>query len=114
MTMDTVTTIVLATNNAHKVEELQALLRGAGLSVHCVPLRDVCGPVEIDETGTTFEENAYIKAMAIHARTGMPVLADDSGLEVDVHDGEPGVYSARFAGVAATDAMNRDALRKAM
>ncbi len=108
------TTIVLATNNAHKVTELQALLRDAGLDVSCVAMRDVCGPVEIDETGATFEENAYIKAITIHRLTGLPVVADDSGLEVDVLDGAPGVRSARYAGPDATDERNRVALRHAL
>jgi XTP/dITP diphosphohydrolase len=108
------TTIVLATNNAHKVSELQSLFVAAGLDVSCVAMRDVCGPVEIDETGLTFEENAYIKAMTIHRLTGLPVVADDSGLEVDILDGAPGVRSARYAGPDATDERNREALRRAL
>ncbi len=107
--------IVLASGNRHKVLELQQLFHEGGLAdIELVPMTDVVGAIEIDETGSTFEENAYIKAQAIHALTGLPVLADDSGLCVDLLDGAPGVWSARYAGVGATDAHNRQALRKAL
>ncbi len=98
--------IIVASGNAHKIAELQTLLRDS-IDVDLIPMTDVVGSVEIDETGSTFEENAYIKAMHIHALTGLAVIADDSGLIVDSLHGEPGVYSARYAGTNATDADNR-------
>lgn len=106
--------IILATSNAHKVEELSALFTTAGLNVNLVPMTDVLGGLEIEETGKTFEENAYIKAMTVHNKTGLPVLADDSGLIVDALAGAPGVRSARYAGPTATDADNRAALQSAL
>ncbi|MBU3679947.1 MAG: RdgB/HAM1 family non-canonical purine NTP pyrophosphatase [Candidatus Kapabacteria bacterium] len=107
--------IILASGNRHKVQELQQLFHEGGLEdVELVPMTEVVGAIEIDETGSTFEENAFIKAEAIHAITGLPVLADDSGLCVDILDGAPGVRSARFAGTGATDADNRAALRTAL
>lgn len=99
--------IIVASGNAHKIAELQTLLRDS-IDVDLIPMTDVVGSIEIDETGTTFEENAYIKAAQIHALTGLAVIADDSGLIVDALDGEPGVYSARYAGSSATDADNRN------
>lgn len=99
--------IVLATSNQHKVEELRSLFATHGLEVDLVRSSDVIGPLDIEETGHTFEENAYIKAAAVYDRCGLPTLADDSGLEVDILDGAPGVRSARFAGPSATDADNR-------
>jgi XTP/dITP diphosphohydrolase len=81
--------IVLASTNAHKLEELSALLAGHDFAL---------GPkLEVEETGTTFAENALIKAKAFLAATGQPALADDSGLAVEVLGGRPGVYSARYA-----------------
>lgn len=100
-------TIVVASGNAHKIAELQTLLREA-IDVDLIPMTDIVGKIEMDETGTTFEENAFIKAAHIHQLTGLAVLADDSGLIVDALDGEPGVYSARYAGAAASDADNRN------
>ncbi len=107
--------IVIASGNRHKIAELQELFDSHGLpDVELVAMTDLVGAVEIDETGQTFEENAFIKAQAIHAMTGLPVLADDSGLCVDVLGGAPGVRSARYAGVGASDADNRQALRYSM
>lgn len=105
------TSLVLATTNAHKAQELQSMLLDAGLEYHVLTLRDVNFTKSIEETGLSFQENAYIKAMAVHRATGLPVLADDSGLEVDVLGGQPGVHSARYAGTNATDADNRALLR---
>lgn len=105
------TPLVLATSNAHKAHELQSMLNEAGLPFHVLTLSDVGITEQIDETGVTFEENAFIKAMAVHQATGLAVLADDSGLEVDVLDGLPGVRSARYAGEAASDADNRAKLK---
>lgn len=87
-------TIWIATNNAHKVEEFQAMLKDC--KVKC--LKDLDHSIEIIEDGTTFEENALIKARALYADLHEPVISDDSGLEVDGMDKMPGVYSARFLG----------------
>lgn len=99
--------IVLATSNQHKVVELKSLFAAHGMDVELIRSVDVIGPLDIDETGHTFEENAYIKAIAVFERCGLPTLADDSGLEVEALDGAPGVRSARYAGPNATDADNR-------
>jgi XTP/dITP diphosphohydrolase len=97
--------VVLATRNAHKLREFSRLLPDAELA----PLPD---RVELPpETGETFAENALEKARAASAATGAPALADDSGIEAEALGGAPGVYSARYAGPAATDAENRDRLR---
>ncbi len=88
-------TIWLATNNLHKLEEFQTMLKDKA-QVKC--LKDLKEPVEIEETGTTFEENALIKARSLYHVLHEPVISDDSGLEVDAMNGMPGVYSARFMG----------------
>ncbi len=108
------TRIVVATSNAHKVEELQQLVQHLGIQSTLLPWSDVAVPFDIDETGHTFEENAYIKAIAVYEQTGLPVIADDSGLEVDVLAGAPGVRSARYAGEDATDEDNRRKLLVAL
>lgn len=83
---------VLASHNKKKLDELSAILGGLGIEVVALP-DDAPEPAE---DGTTFEENARIKALAAHAHTGLPAIADDSGLEVDALGGAPGVYSARY------------------
>lgn len=88
--------MILASNNAHKMSEMRAIL--ADLGVELMSQREAGCDFEVDETGTTFEENAYLKAIAVTNATGMPAIADDSGLEVDYLNGEPGVYSARYSG----------------
>ena len=88
--------MILASNNAHKVTEVQAIL--ADLGEEIIPQREAGCDFEVEETGTTFEENAYLKAIAVTRATGQPAIADDSGLEVDALGGEPGVYSARYTG----------------
>ena len=88
--------MILASNNAHKMSEMRAIL--ADLGVELMSQREAGCDFEVDETGTTFEENAYLKAIAVTKATGMPAIADDSGLEVDYLNGEPGVYSARYSG----------------
>lgn len=93
--------VVLATTNAGKVREVRAILSGSGIEVDAVPLF-----IGDEEHGVTYLENALAKAMAVRRLTGRPVLAEDSGLEVDALGGLPGVRSARFAGPAATDATN--------
>ncbi len=107
-------TVLIATGNSHKVEELSLAFEQEGLAIHLVPMTQYVGNIEIEETGVTFEENAFIKALTIHRLTGLPVIADDSGLEIDVLDGAPGVLSARYSGEGATDASNRDAVRLAL
>lgn len=88
--------ILIATGNAHKVEEFKEMLEPMGYTVKS--MKDLTEQIEIDETGTTFEENSMIKAMTLHKALGCAVMADDSGLEVDAMSGAPGVYSARFMG----------------
>ncbi len=93
--------LIAATNNAHKMEELRAILSAYG--VELLSMKDAGLSMEIEETGTTFEENAMIKAKAVFDATGLPAIGDDSGLEVDALHGAPGVYSARYAGEGASD-----------
>ncbi|UCB51632.1 MAG: XTP/dITP diphosphatase [Candidatus Zixiibacteriota bacterium] len=88
--------IVLATNNKHKIKEIKDIL--SGLAVKIVTLDDFPGAPRVEETGKTLEENAILKAEAVYRFTGLPSLADDSGLEVDALHGAPGVMSSRFAG----------------
>ena len=96
--------LVLATNNVHKIREISNIL--AGLDVEILTARDYPDFPEPHESGNTLEENARIKALEIHRATGLPALADDSGLEVDFLNGEPGVMSSRFAGPGCTFADN--------
>lgn len=98
--------IVAATNNKHKVQELKALFESLE-SFELLTLKDIGFTDEIEEDGQTFEENARIKAMAVHAATGYATVADDSGLCVDALGGEPGIYSARYASL---DGQNSDDL----
>ena len=103
--------VVLATNNAKKLGELRRILTGeAGLAVEVLGLGDVPAYPEPAETEWTFEANALLKARACLAATGLPALADDSGLAVDVLNGMPGVRSARWAGPGAGDTDNNDLL----
>ncbi|HEV7633536.1 MAG TPA: RdgB/HAM1 family non-canonical purine NTP pyrophosphatase [Steroidobacteraceae bacterium] len=95
--------VVLATANAGKLRELKALLAPRGLTLLS---QAELGVTSAAETGTTFEENALLKARHAAYGSGLPALADDSGLEVDALGGRPGVHSARYAGEAATDAAN--------
>jgi XTP/dITP diphosphohydrolase len=95
--------LVLASENPGKLRELAVILDDLGYQLHAQSEFDV---PEVAETGTTFVENAIIKARHAAALTGLPALADDSGIEVDALDGAPGVYSARFAGPEADDTAN--------
>ncbi|MEW6992330.1 XTP/dITP diphosphatase [Colwelliaceae bacterium 6441] len=104
-------TIVLATGNKGKVKELAELL--ADQQIEVKPQSDFNVP-DVEETGTTFVENAIIKARHAAKITGLPAIADDSGLEVDALNGEPGVYSARYAGEDATDQDNNNKLISAL
>jgi len=101
-------TLLIATRNRGKTKEFREAFGQLGVIVQ--DLNEVEGIPDIEETGTTFEENATIKAKAVAALVGMPVLADDSGLIVDALDGAPGVYSARYAGEPANDAANNEKL----
>ncbi len=101
-------TIVIATKNKGKVREMTQAFRG--LPVKLVPLSDFGELPDAVEDGTTFEENAAIKAQFYQKETGTACLADDSGLEVEALGGGPGVYSARFAGEHATDDANNEKL----
>ena len=92
--------IVLATHNHDKEIELQHSLRGLGVEICSLSEYPDIG--DIEETGTTLLENSLLKAHTVYDRTGLPAIADDTGLEVDALDGAPGVYSARFAGADAT------------
>ena len=95
---------VIATHNKHKLQELQRILTPLGIEAVTADLS------EVEETGTTFAENACLKAKAACKATGLPAVAEDSGLEVDALDGRPGVYSARYAGEGATDAQRIEKL----
>jgi len=97
--------IVLASGNAGKVREINKLFAGSVIKV--LPQSDFNVP-DVPETGTTFVENAIIKARHAANITGLPAIADDSGIEVDALDERPGVYSARYAGVGASDVDNNN------
>ena len=103
--------IVLASGNAGKLREFQQLLSGCGFEV--VPQSDFFSE-NAEETGLTFVENAIIKARHAALITGLPAIADDSGLAVDALGGAPGIYSARYAGEAASDSNNIDKLLQAL
>lgn len=96
--------LVIATNNQGKLREFRRLLEPLGLEV--VAIGDVVREFHVDETGSTFADNAALKARAASELAGAPALADDSGLEVDALEGRPGVRSARYAGEGASDAAN--------
>jgi len=103
--------IVLASNNPGKVREFNQLLEGSELEV--VPQSEFSVP-DIEETGLTFVENALLKARNAAELTGLPAIADDSGLEVDALNGAPGIYSARYAGKGASDRDNLEKLLEAI
>lgn len=99
--------LILATKNRGKIAEIKEHL--AGLDLNIRSLLDLRDPVEIDETGDSYSQNALLKATAAHRATGAIALADDSGLEIDALDGAPGVQSARYGGAHLTDS-ERNAL----
>jgi XTP/dITP diphosphohydrolase len=101
-----VTRLLLATRNAGKLAELQRLLTAAVHGVEVVGLRDVAGYPEAPETGATFAENALLKAREAVRYTGLPAVADDSGIAVDALNGMPGVLSARWSGRHGDDPAN--------
>jgi XTP/dITP diphosphohydrolase len=98
--------IILATRNPGKLAELRRILAAAGVSAAVTDLGDAAGMPEVAETGKTFEENALLKARAVAAFTGLPAVADDSGLCVDALNGMPGVLSARWSGRHGDDEAN--------
>lgn len=99
--------IVMASGNAGKIAEIRRLLQGLGIEVIA---QSQLGVSDADETGATFTENSLLKARHAAEATGLPSIADDSGLVVDALDGRPGVYSARYAGANASDDDNIDKL----
>lgn len=101
-----------ATNNAKKLKEIKRILNALGHDAKT--LKELGIEIEIEENGTTFAENAVIKAKTIAAICKMPTISDDSGLEVDFLNGAPGVYTARYAGENATDDENIDKLLDAL
>ena len=103
--------VVLATGNPGKVNELAELLRDFGLDIMA---QTSLGVESAEETGLTFIENAILKARHASAQTGLPAIADDSGISVDALGGAPGIYSARYAGENATDEQNLLKLLDAM
>lgn len=110
--MMTLDTILLASRNKHKLLELQTFLRD--LPVAVLSLDDVPFIAPVEEDGRTFQENALKKARETFLGTGIPTLADDSGLEVFYLNGRPGVHSARYAGIPADDAANNRKLLAAL
>jgi XTP/dITP diphosphohydrolase len=104
--------IVLATRNGHKVRELQTILGHliVDLDLEIVGMGEFPDLTDVVETGMTFAENATLKAVAVARATGLPALADDSGLAVDVLNGAPGVFSARWAGTHGQDRANIELL----
>jgi XTP/dITP diphosphohydrolase len=98
--------LVLSTANGHKLDEVTRILAAAGVALPMASLRDYPGAPDVPETGATFAANALLKARAVAAFTGLPALADDSGLCVDALNGMPGVLSARWAGRHGDDDAN--------
>ena len=93
--------MILASNNAHKLDEFRAIFADMGIEI--IPQSAAGCDFEVDETGETFEENTYLKAIAVTRATGQAAIADDSGLCVDALNGGPGVYSARYGGEELDD-----------
>ncbi|MEU6314620.1 RdgB/HAM1 family non-canonical purine NTP pyrophosphatase [Streptomyces sp. NPDC047014] len=110
MTSTPPTRLILATRNANKVTELRAILSDAGLPYELVGADAYPEIPDVKETGVTFAENALLKAHALARATGLPAIADDSGLCVDVLHGAPGIFSARWAGTHGDDKANLDLL----
>jgi XTP/dITP diphosphohydrolase len=104
--------LVIATRNRHKLEEIRAVFNLPGLAFSSA--FDVPDVADVEETGSTFEENALLKARALAAATGHWALGDDSGLEVEALGGAPGVFSARYAGEPVNYAANNEKLLRAL
>lgn len=104
-------TLLAATSNPGKLKEIKAILKE--LNINIISPQDISLNIDVEETGISYAQNAIIKAEAYHKASGLPVLADDSGLEVDVLNGKPGIHSARFSPKPnATDADRREYLLK--
>lgn len=108
--------IILASNNQHKVDELAALFATCSLPIQLISQKEWFkgAPPEIEESGLTLHDNAALKANALYSMTGMPVISDDTGLEVYTLDMAPGVFSARYAGIHGDDRANRSTLLEAL
>ncbi len=106
--------IVFATNNAHKISEFRSCLAQKGVEAEIITVKETGFSGEIIENADSFKGNAFIKAKTLCDYTGLIAVADDSGLVVDALGGAPGVYSARYAGENATDAMNIEKLLHAL
>ena len=100
------TKVVIASRNEHKIDEMRRILNEAGLSLDLVGIQEFPDLPDVDETGETFAENALLKAREICAFTGLPAIADDSGLCVDALGGMPGILSARWSGTHGNDLAN--------
>ena len=100
--------VVVATKNKGKLKEIKQILAPMGFNV--ISMEEANIDMDIDETGDSFEENAMLKASAVHKLTGAIVIADDSGLETDALNGAPGIYSARYSGANASDDKNNEKL----
>ena len=104
-------TLVLATRNQGKIKEFRRILDAiSNGAINLVGLEEFPHTTEVEENGTTFKANALLKARSICAETGLPAIADDSGLCVDALDGAPGIFSARYAGVHGNDQANNEKL----
>ncbi|WP_349261978.1 RdgB/HAM1 family non-canonical purine NTP pyrophosphatase [Actinocrinis sp.] len=102
--------VVLATRNPHKITELRAILAATGVTIDLIGVNTFPDVPDVPETGVTFAQNALLKAAETARRTGLPSIADDSGLCVDVLGGAPGIFSARWAGKHGDDEANLDLL----
>ena len=102
--------IIFASKNKGKVEEVKYILRD--LDIQIISLLDINESIDIEESGTTFEENAFLKAKQVYNKFKIPTIADDSGLVVEQLNGAPGVYSARYAGENGDDKENNKKLLK--
>lgn len=102
--------LLVSTKNRHKLREIAEILGDIGYEIKSV--YDYVNDLDIEETGKSFEENAILKAVVLSKFTDFPVIADDSGISVDFLNGAPGIYSARYAGLNATDEENNELLLK--
>ncbi|NEE01578.1 RdgB/HAM1 family non-canonical purine NTP pyrophosphatase [Phytoactinopolyspora halotolerans] len=108
--MTSVPRVVLASRNQHKVGEIRRILKEAGAVVDLVSVAEFSGVPDVVETGLTFTENALLKAREVAAATGLPALAEDSGISTDALNGMPGVFSARWSGRHGDDVANLELL----
>lgn len=102
--------VIIASNNKHKIIEIKQILGNCFDRIYALAERGI--EIDVEETGSTFRDNAYLKAEAVCKISGLPALADDSGLSVNALDGAPGVFSARYSGLHATDEENNKLLLK--